>query len=185
VRYLREERGLSERQACRVVQQPRATQRYAPLRPDRDRVLTARIHELARRHPRYGYRRIWALLVREGWQVNRKRVQRIWRQEGLRIPPVQRKRGRLGSGENSCIRRCPEHVHHVWSYDFVFDQTEDGRQLKWFSVLEEFSRFNLALEVERHFTGQDVVVVLDALFEEHGAPDFMRSDNVLTTESSG
>lgn len=177
VRYLEEERGLSERQACRVVGQARATQRYVPLQPDRDRSLTVRIHDLARRHPRYGYRRIRALLVREGWPVNRKRVQRIWRQEGLRIPQAQKKRRRLGSGENSCVRLCPEHLHHVWSYDFVFDQTEDGRPLKWFSVLEELARFNLALEVERHFTGQDVVLVLDRLFLEHGAPDFIRSDN--------
>jgi transposase InsO family protein len=139
--------------------------------------LTLRIHELAKRHPRYGDRRIRALLVREGWRVNRKRVHRIWRLEGLRIPPAQKKRRRLGSSENSCVRRCPEHVHHVWSYDFVFDQTEDGRQLKWLSVLEEFSRFNLALEVQRHFTGKDVVVILHGLFEEHGAPDFIRSDN--------
>lgn len=177
VGHLQEHRGLSERHACRVVGQARSTQRYMPTLLDRDRTLRNRVVELAKQHPRYGYRRVTAMLKREGRQVNRKRVQRLWRLEGLRVPQVQKKRRRLGKGKNGCDRLRPEWIHHVWSYDFVFDETEDGRQLKWLSVIDEFSRFNMALEVERHFGGEEVIRTLKRLFKEYGPPDYLRSDN--------
>ena len=117
------------------------------------------------------------ILRNEGWQVNRKRVYRLWVEAGLRVPRKRRKKRRLGSGDNGCVRKRPQYVGHVWSYDFVFDETTDGRRLKWLTVLEEFSRFNLALEVDRHFTNTEVIAVLDRLIVEHGAPAFIRSDN--------
>lgn len=133
--------------------------------------------ELAALHPRYGYRRVTALLRREGWRVNRKRVHRIWRREGLRVPVRQRKRRRLGAEENACQRRRAEAKNQVWSYDFVMDQTEDGRRLKMLPVVDEHTRECLTIEVARHFTAQDVVRTLDRLFKERGAPQFIRSDN--------
>ena len=133
--------------------------------------------ELAARYPRYGYRRITALLRREGWRVNRKRIHRIWRREGLKVVGRQRKRRRLGSAANTCRRHQAEAKNQVWSYDFVMDQTEDGRRLKMLPIVDEFTRECLTIEVERHFTAQDVVRTLDRLFKERGAPEFIRSDN--------
>jgi transposase InsO family protein len=109
--------------------------------------------------------------------VNRKRVHRIWKQEGLRVPKRQRKKRRLGHGENGIVRRKSERPNHVWSYDFVWDQTEDGRMLKILPVVDEFSRSCLTIEVARSITAADVIHVLDRLFEEHGEPEFIRSDN--------
>ncbi len=129
--------GVSERPACRVSGQPRSSQRFRARRPDRDRALIARMVQLSARHP--GYRRIWALLRRERWPVNRKRVQRLWRQLGLRGPAAERKRRRLGSSPNSCTRLPATHKNHVWSYDLVMDQTDDGRRLKLLPVVDEFT----------------------------------------------
>ena len=125
-----------------------------------------------------------ALLRGEGWRVNRKRIQRLWRAEGLRVPIKQRKRRRLGDVEGSVARRSARHRLDVWSYDFVMDQTEDGRRLKMLPVVDEFTRECLEIEVARHLTAQDVIGVLERLFKEHGAPKFIRSDNVLPTKSS-
>ena len=136
-----------------------------------------RIRQLAREHPRYGYRRITALLRREGWSVNRKRVHRLWRREGLRVPQVQRKRRRLGHSENSCARRRAERPNHVWSYDFIHDQTADGRGLKMLPIVDEYTRECLTIEVERHLTAKDVVSTLEYLFEVRGEPEQIRSDN--------
>ena len=169
--------GVSERRACEVVGQPRSTQRYEPKEAEDEKPLVRRMKELSAQHPRYGYRRVWALLRREKFVVNRKRVHRLWRREGLRVPGKQRKRRRLGQGNNSCTRRRAEHPDHVWSYDFVMDQTSDGRRLKLLPVVEEFTRECLAIEVERHFTARDVVATLKYLFELQGAPRFIRSDN--------
>src|SRR5205823_3408517 len=130
-----------------------------------------------REHPRYGYRRIRALLKREGWSVNLKRVHRLWRREGLKVPQVQRKRRRLGGGENGCTRRRAERPGHVWSYDFIHDQTADGRGLKILPVVDEYTRECLTIEVERSLTAEDVVSTLEYLFEVRGAPDHIRSDN--------
>jgi putative transposase len=113
-----------------------------------------RMQALARKHPRYRYRRVHALLVREGWRVNRKRVQRLWRVEGLRVPQRQRKRRRMGTSENGCTRRKAEHKNHIWSYDFTMDQTADGKRLKLMPVVYEFTRECHAIEVERSLTAR-------------------------------
>lgn len=136
-----------------------------------------RVRELAREHPRYGYRRITALLKREGWSVNRKRVHRLWRREGLKVPQVQRKRRRLGSSENGCVRHRAERPNQVWSYDFVMDQTADGRRLKVLPIVDEYTRECLTIEVERSMTARDVVSTLEYLFEVRGVPEHIRSDN--------
>lgn len=132
--------------------------------------------ELTRQHPRYGYRRITALLRQEGWQVNRKRVQRLWREQGLKVPQRQSKRRRLGSGQGSQRRRA-ERINQVWSYDFIMDQTEDGRRLKMLPIVDEYSRECLEIEVSRSLTAEDVVKVLGRLFVERGEPEYIRSDN--------
>jgi putative transposase len=136
---------------------------------------------LSRKNPRYGYRRVWAMLRREGWPVNKKRVHRLWRKEGLKIPEgKQHKRGRLpnlGTSKNSCTRRRATHPNHVWSYDFVMDLTEDGRRLKMMPVVDEYTRECLSIDVERSITAQDVVETLATLFRRRGEPAFIRSDN--------
>jgi transposase InsO family protein len=129
VAHARAELRVSERRACRVVGQARATQRYVPTESADERALLARIVALATRFGRYGYRRITALLRQEGWRVNHKRVERLWRQEGLRVPQKQPKRGRLWLADGSIVRRRAERPNHVWSYDFVFDRTANGRPL--------------------------------------------------------
>jgi putative transposase len=162
-----------------VIGQPRSTQRYAGRKAERDRWLAERIAGLSRENPRYGYRRVWALLRREGWPVNKKRVHRLWRQEGLRVPDKQRKRRRLllGDSENGCTRRRAEHKDHVWSYDFVMDLTEDGRRLKMMPVVDEYTRECLSVDVGRSITAEDVVETLASLFGRRGEPSFIRSDN--------
>ena len=133
--------------------------------------------ELARQHPRYGYRRITALLRQEGWPVNRKRVQRLWREPGLKVPQKQSKRRRLGSSEQGSQRWRAERINQVWSYDFVMDQTEDGRRLKLLPIVDEYTRECLEIEVSRSVTAEDVVGVLARLFVERGEPEYIRSDN--------
>jgi putative transposase len=162
-----------------VIAQPRSTQRYEGLKADRDRALLERMVELSRENPRYGYRRVWALLRREGCPVNKKRVHRLWRQEGLKVTERQRKRRRLllGESENDCTRRRAKHKDHVWSYDFVMDLTEDGRRLKMMPVVDEYSRECLSIDVERSITAEDVVDRLASLFRGRGRPVFIRSDN--------
>ena len=135
------------------------------------------MRSLARKRPRYGYRRIHALLVREGWRVNRKRVHRLWREEGLKVRRQQRKRRRLGGSENSCTRKRAERKGHVWSYDFTLDQTADGKRLKLMPVVDEFTRECHAIEVERSLTARDVISTLGYLFQVHGEPEYIRSDN--------
>jgi putative transposase len=157
--------------------QHRKTQRYRPKVPEDEAVLTARIIELATEYGRYGYRRITALLRSEGWEVNVKRVARIWRQEGLKVPQKQPKRGRLWLNDGSSIRLRPEYKHHVWAYDFVFDRTHDGRTLKLMTVVDEYSRECLAVEVDRRLNNRDVLRVLARLMLRHGIPGYIRSDN--------
>lgn len=171
------ELNASERRACRVVQQPRSTHRYQPRGKEAEERLVMRMLELVREHPRYGYRRIWALLRREGWGVNRKRVYRLWRREGLRVPRKARKKRRVGSSANSCARRRAEHKDHVWAWDFIHDRTEGGGPLKWLTMVDEYTRECLALEVERSIKATDVVDVLAGLFRERGVPGHIRSDN--------
>jgi transposase InsO family protein len=169
---------VSERRACRVLNQPRSSQRHVSTRAGKDAALVERMIFLSRENPRYGYRRVWALLRKEGWAVNKKRVQRLWREAGLKVPARERKRRRLGSSENSCTRRRAEYIDHVWSYDFAMDATEDARRLKVMPVVDEYSRECLALETtERSITAQDVLETLDRLFTERGEPAYIRSDN--------
>jgi transposase InsO family protein len=169
--------GVSERRACRVVGQPRATQQRRPRRQDGERRLAERILRLVGRHPRFGYRRIWALLVREGWRVNRKRVHRLWRRLGLRVPRRQRKKRRPGHSGNGCARRRAAGKDHVWAWDFIHDRTADGRPLKWLSVVDEFTRECLVLEVRRGLTAAAVVAALAEVVRRRGAPRHIRSDN--------
>jgi putative transposase len=175
---VQQELGVSERRACKVIGQPRSSQRYVGCKASRDGVLVDGMITLSRENPRYGYRRIWALLRGKGWQVNKKRVHRLWKEQGLKVPAKQRKRRRLlGHSENGRTRKRAEYKDHVWSYDFVMDRTDDGRQLKMLPVVDEYSRECLAIEVQRSITAEDVVRTLAALFERRGEPSFIRSDN--------
>ena len=168
---------VSERRTCAVVGQPRATQRRRPGGRDDDAGLTAAIERLAKQYGRYGYRRIRWLLVNEGWRVNVKRVWRIWRREGLKVPKKQPKRGRLWLNDGSCVRLRPERPNQVWSYDFVQDRTEDGRTFRMLCVIDEFTRRCLAIVVARRLRSDDVLQCLTDLFIEHGPPEHIRSDN--------
>ena len=167
----------SQRRVCRVIEQPRSTQRYAPKVPDDEPALVQRIHALVRAHPRYGYRRVWAMLRAEGWRVNRKRVYRLWRREGFKVPRKQRKKRRLGCSDNSIMRHRPLHKDHVWAWDFIHDRDEHGRPLKWLSLIDEYTRECLALEVERSMTANDVIDVLAQVLLIRGVPAHIRSDN--------
>lgn len=169
--------GVSERFACRVLGQPRATQRKVARTADDEAALTEDIIALARQFGRYGYRRITALLRDAGWLVNKKRVERIWRQEGLKVPQRQPKRGRLWLNDGSCIRLQPEHPNHVWSYDFVEDRTHDGRKIRMLNIVDEFTREALAIRVARRLNSNDVIDVLSDLFILRGVPGHIRSDN--------
>jgi putative transposase len=161
-----------------VIGQSRSSQRYEGRKAHRDRALVERMIELSRENPRYGYRRVWALLRREGWEVNKKRVLRLWREQGMKVPKKQRKSRRLvGSGENGVSKRRAEYPNHVWSYDFAMDSTEDGRRLKVMPVVEEYTRECLSLEGQRSITSEGVIDTLRKLFIERGEPDYLRSDN--------
>jgi transposase InsO family protein len=177
VRQVQQTLGVSQRRACRVLGQPRRSQRYEPQRRDDEGKLVGRILELVRRHPRYGYRRVWALLRHEGWTVNRKRVWRLWQQEGLKVPQKRHKKRRLGTSVNGVLRQRATHPNHVWAWDFIFDTTANGRSLKWLSIVDEYTRECLALEVDRTMTATDVVDVLIELVHARGVPGHIRSDN--------
>ena len=174
---MRELFRVSERRACGVLKQPRATQRYAPIERDDEAPLTKRIIELAEAFGRYGYRRITALLNREGWRVNHKRVERIWKQQGLKIPKRQPKRGRLWLNDGSCVRLRPERKDHVWAYDFVQDRTADGKRIRMLSLVDEFTRECLAIDVGRSLKSDDVLEQLAWLMATRGVPEHIRSDN--------
>jgi putative transposase len=177
VSHVQAELGISERRACRVLQQPRSTQRYQPVVAADTAALTARVITLAREYGRYGYRRVTALLRREGWPVNSKRVERIWRREGLKVPAKQPKRGRLWLSDGSCLRLRPQYTDHVWSYDFMQDRTHNGTAYRILNILDEFSRECLCCRVARQLTHADVIDVLTGLFCTRGIPAHIRSDN--------
>jgi len=174
---VRGELGVSQRRACKALGQHRSTQRHRRQVPDDERPLVKRIVELASEFGRYGYRRITALLRAEGWTVNHKRVERIWRREGLKVPQKQPKRGRLWLNDGSCVRLRPTYRNHVWSYDFVFDRTHDGRPIRMLTVIDEFTRECLSIETQRQLNSQDVLDVLRDLFVDRGTPEYIRSDN--------
>ena len=168
---------MSERRACMVLGQPRSTQRHDAYVPDDEPRLVEDIVRLACKYGRYGYRRITVLLRKDGWRVNHKRVERIWRREGLKVPRRQPRRRRLWLNDGSCVRLRPQHKDHVWSYDFVSGRTSDGRPLKFLSILDEYTRECLAIDVARSLKSEDVMCRLVELFVDRGVPDYIRSDN--------
>jgi len=169
--------GVSERRACRVLRQARTTQRHSPhIKSDEER-LVARIIELATRYGRYGYRRITVLLKQEGWKVNHKRVERIWRREGLKVPKKQPKRGRLWLNDGSCIRLRPAYKDHVWSYDLMAARTADGRAFRMLTLIDEYTRECLTILTQRRITSGDVIEQLFHLFVFRSLPKHIRSDN--------
>jgi len=168
---------VSERRACKLLKQPRASQRYLPCVRDDELPLTQRIIELACMYGRYGYRRIAAILRHEGWRVNHKRVERIWKKEGLKVPRKQPKRGRLWFNDGSCVRLRAEYKDHVWSYDFVQARTHDGRSFRMLTVIDEHTRECLAIDVARNLRNGDVLERLAWLMATRGVPKYIRSDN--------
>src|SRR5919199_5465787 len=164
VEHIRSVLNISERRACRALGQHRSTQRKAPRGQEDEERLTADLIELARQYGRYGYRKDTALLRDAGWRVNDKRVERIWRREGLKVPVRQPTRGRLWLADGSCLRLRAEYPDHVWSYDFVEDRTHDGRKVRLLNVLDEFTHECLAIRVGRKLKAADVIDVLSDLF---------------------
>jgi len=175
--HVRQKFGVSERRACRYLGQPRSTQRRPRVVADDEAALTAAIIRLATQYGRYGYRRITALLRAEGWIVNHKRVERIWRREGLKVPMKQPKRGRLWLNDGSCIRLRPRWPNHVWAYDFVMARTHDGKASRMLTIIDEYTRECLAIDVARHLRSDDVLYRLAELFVDRGPPGHIRSDN--------
>jgi len=171
VEQVRKVFGVSERRACRVIQQVRSTQRHPPEKREDEEPLR---QEIVRR---YGYRRVTGLLNNAGWTVNHKRVERIWRAEGLKVPKKQPKRGRLWFNDGSCVRLRAAYPGHVWSYDFVADRTHDGKAFRTLNIIDEFTRECLKIRVERNLKGEDVQECLTELFCQRGLPVYIWSDN--------
>jgi len=175
---LQDRLGISERRACRYVGQHRSSQRHEPSVAEDDQALRSELRRISRRRPRWGYRRAHQLLLDEGWQLNLKRTQRLWREEGLRVPQRRRKRLRLGESTVPAERLRAERPDHVWAIDYQFDQTADGRILKLLHVVDEFTREALAIECRRRIDSDHTVTVLDRLVLERGTvPAFIRCDN--------
>lgn len=175
--HVQEKYHLSQRRACRAIQVSQRTVRYIPAKRADEEALRSRIIELACNYGRYGYRRITALLNSEGWKVNHKRVERIWREEGLKVPQKQPKRRRLWLNDGSCVRLRPEYKNHVWSYDFVEDRLSNKRKVRWLNIIDEFSRECIASIPRRSWKHQDVIEALSGLFVLKGCPSYIRSDN--------
>jgi putative transposase len=168
---------VSQRRACKALGQCRSTQRRAPAAPDDEPRPVERMVELAVEYGRYGYRRVTALLRAEGFKVNHKRIERLWRRGGLEVPQKQPKEGRLWLGDGSCVRLRPAHKDHVWSYDFVQARTRDGRAFRMLTVIGEFTRECLAIDVARQLSSDDVLERLSDLSVRRGVPEHIRSDN--------
>ena len=168
---------MSERRACRVIRIARSSPRDQPGLGEANAALTKRIVAFATQDGRYGYRRITALLRREGWGVNHKRVERIWRKEGLKVPPRQPKHRRLWLNDGSCVRLRPEYPDHVWSYDFMRECTHNGRPFRILNGIDEDTRECLATRVARKLTEEEVQEGLTGLFCQRGVPGPLRSDN--------
>lgn len=169
--------GVSERLACRVIGQLRSTQRYQKIENHSRDKLRKRIIELASEYGRYGYKTITSMLQLEGYDTGKDQVFNIWQEEGLQVPQKQPKRSRLWLTDGSCVRLRPTHKNHVWSYDFVSEQTHDGKKFRILNIIDEFSRECLACFVARRIRSQDVILILADLFIEHGIPEHIRSDN--------
>ena len=180
VAYLMRRHRVSERRACMLVGQHRSTQRYELLVPDLEVKLVAAMNALAAAHPRYGYRRVCALLRTDGWTVNPKRIERLWRAEGHRVPPRRSKAGgkkAQGSAENAPWNRPAMRPDHIWSYDFVSARTRRGGAIRILNVVDEFTRVSLGSLVARSIGARDVRAHLERLFAIHGRPECIRSDN--------
>jgi putative transposase len=170
--------GVSQRFACRVAGQHRSTHRHQPVEPDRDHLMREQLRAFSRAHPRWGYRRAHAVLRAQGWRVNRKTVQRLWREEGLRVPTRRRKRQRLGTSSTPADRLAAKHPNHVWALDYQFDQTDDGRRLKLLNIVDEHTREALTIHVDRRIDADATVALLDRLVAGRGcSPRFIRCDN--------
>ncbi|MFC2167193.1 IS3 family transposase [Acidobacteriota bacterium] len=169
--------AVSQRRACQVLGQPQSTQRHIRKVPEDEDRLVEHIIALAGQYGRYGYRRITALLQNEGWRVNHKRVERIWRQEGLKVPSKQPIRGRLWLTDGSCIRLRPTKRNHVWSYDMAMIRTTDGRALRILVIIDEFTRECLSMYAARRIRHNEVLDQLYELFLKRGIPEHIRSDN--------
>ena len=174
---MRQVLGMSEREACRALGQNRGSFRRPKKVASDELALTADIIRLASKYGRYGYKKVTALLRIEGWPVNKKRVERIWKAEGLRVPECHRKRGRLYLNDGSCIRLRPCWKNHVWAYDFVFERLMDGTKIRFLTVVDEYTRECLAIRVGYNLKSDDVMDVLTDLFIARGIPDHIRSDN--------
>jgi transposase InsO family protein len=168
---------VSERRACKVLVQPRSTQRRQRRVPSDEPRLVQRMIELARQYGRYGYRRITAMLREEGFRVNHKRVERLWRREGLKVPKKQPKRKRLWLNDGSCVRLRPAYRDHVWSYDFMRERTREGRAFRILTLIDEYSRECLSIDVARRLDSDHVLERLTWLMATRGVPAYIRSDN--------
>jgi transposase InsO family protein len=177
IRLAQRKLGVSQRRACQALGVARSTARYRCKLAEFTRRLLARMLELVGKHPRFGYKRIWKLLRRDGWRINKKRVHRLWKREGLRVPKRARKRRRRGSSAHACHRWRAVRPNHVWTLDFAWDVTERGGQLKFLVVVDEFTRESHAIDVAKSIKSTDVQDLLDRLFLEHGMPDHIRCDN--------
>jgi putative transposase len=180
VRYLVGRHTVSERRACKLVGQHRSTQRYSPAPPEYELRLVKEMNRLAAAHPRWGYRTVWSLLRADGWQVNRKRIERLWRLEGHRVPPRKsRDSGKkaTGTAEKAIWNLPAARPNHVWSYDFMSSQLRDGRPLRILNVVDEYTRVALGSRVARSIGAREVIVELERLIARHGKPEVIRSDN--------
>jgi transposase InsO family protein len=179
--YLAERYGISQRRACRIMGRSRSNLRYRRRQRSDEPALIREIQRLARRFPRYGYRRIHAMLVRRGWSVNLKRVRRLWTELGLRRPVRLRKLRKLGpkpgASVNSCVRQPARFKNDVWTCDFIHDRTADGRPLKWLTLVDEYTRECLVLHAAASMTGADVRRIVARVIGRRGAPTRIRSDN--------
>ena len=174
---MRSQHRYSERRICRALGISRSSLRYVPEPRSDEGPLRAAIIGLAAQYGRYGYRQVTGLLWAEGWDISRSRVERIWKQEGLRVPQKQPKRGRLWLADGSCIRLRPQRRNHVWSWDFVMDRTHDGRVLKILTLIDEYTKEALAVHVARRIRASDVIDILADVMVERGVPEYIRSDN--------
>jgi putative transposase len=180
VSYLVRHHEVSERRACLVCDQHRSTQRYRPVPSELEKKLVRRMNELASRHPRYGYRRVWALLRSEGFPINRKRIERLWRLEGHRVPPRRTKESgkkAQGASGNAVWNRPAASPNHIWSYDFMNARTQSGSLIRILNVVDEYTRVALGCRVGSSIGSQDVRAELESLFRTHGKPKCLRSDN--------
>ncbi len=173
---LQERFGVSERRACRVAGQHRSTQRKQPRPPcDAEQRLARRLREIAKEHPRWGWKTAHEILLREGWTINRKRTRRVWRQEGLRRPVRARKRRRLATGQAARLRATKP--NEVWAVDFQFDETSDRRRIKLCNIVDEYTREALAIRVDRTCTAENVITIIEQIVTQRGTPKYLRADN--------